>query len=332
MIYIVSDILDGKTNLSCDHFPKSSIEKVLNNLDSIGYRSTYFGGVNELINAYNNHCIFNSDIVFLNMSDGLYQKSRRMQAPVMFELLGVKYTGSNPFATGLMNNKFFSKQAAISCGIKTPKSIIINSYTSTELIGDFIDLTKSPYIVKPNGEGSSIGIDNNSIGYDYETILHLIQVKLREFDEVLVEEYIPGTDASTLIVGNGNQLLINETLIYKTNGEFILNDTVRDTYVKENWISDGYIIESLNDYKDLSFSIKKYSHKLFNYIGCNDIARLDYRISIDGNIYFLEINSMPTITPTSDVGMICQGLNKPYSYFLKSYIETAFTRLKINHG
>ena len=325
MIYVISDFDNSNAiKLSCDHFPRSSVETVIQNINNIGYECEYFGGINELSIAYTQKRTFDKSTLFFNMSDGLYQTSRRMQAPILLELLGVKYTGSTPFAVGLMNNKFFSKLAAEKCGVHIPKGKLIHSH----LISETEQILKMvyPVIIKPNGEGSSLGINNNSIVHTIEDAIRQINKLKSTYEDILIESFIPGTDASTLIVGNKNDIRMIETLIYKTNNKFVLEDSVRDTYVKENWISEGYIISSLPEYQHLSSEFKRISKAIFEYIGCYDIARIDYRISTTGEIYFLEINSMPTITPTSDVGMICKCLNIPYQQFLKEYIDTAYLK------
>lgn len=327
MIYVICDFDNSNTTkLSCDHFPRTSVETVIQNIKDIGYECEYFGGINELLVAYTQKIAFDKSSLFLNMSDGLYQTSRRMQAPILLDLLGVKYTGSTPFAVGLMNNKFFSKLAAEKCGILVPEGRLIHSHLISET--EQLEALKMTYpvIVKPNGEGSSLGINNNSIIYTIEDAINQVNKLKATYDDIIIERFIPGTDASTLIVGNGNDIRMVETLIYKTNNSFVLNDSVRDTYVKENWISEGYIISSLPEYRHLSFEFKRISKAIFEYIGCYDIARIDYRISMAGEIYFLEINSMPTITPTSDAGMICKCLNIPYQQFLKEYIDTAYSK------
>lgn len=340
MIYIVCDFCDesDKYTLSCDHFPKTSMEKVMKSIKEVNYDCTYFGGINKLIEAYSSNVIFDSSDLFFNMSDGLNQASRRMQAPILLDLLGVKYTGSTPFAVGLMNNKYFSKIAAEKVGIKTPKGVLIHSSLITKEPKYMENLIKSlnsisfPLIVKPNGEGSSIGIDNNSIVYSFEKMIDQINHLKLNYNDILIEQFIPGTDASTLVVGNCNNYKLVETLVYKTNDRFVLSNSVRDTYIKENWVSVGYLINNAADYSSLANELKTVSKDLFEYIGCNDIARIDYRISEKGEIYFLEINSMPTITPTSDVGMICNCLNKPYTNFLKEYIDSALSKYNmINH-
>lgn len=338
MIYIVCDFCDeaNENTLSCDHFPKISMEKVMKSIQKINYNCTYFGGISKLVEAYSNNIVFDKSDLFLNMSDGLYQNSRRMQAPVLLDLLGVKYTGSSPFAVGLMNNKHFSKIAAEKIGIKAPKGVLIHSsliLEATNYLEKSLYNISFPLIVKPNGEGSSIGIDNNSIVYSFDEMIYQINMLKDKYDDILIEQFIPGTDASTLVVGNCNDYKLIETLVYKTNNQFVLKNSVRDTYIKENWVSIGYLIDNVADYKDLAYTFKQISKRIFEYIGCNDIARIDYRISEKGEIYFLEINSMPTITPTSDAGMICNCLNKPYTDFLKEYIDSALSKYStVNRG
>lgn len=330
MIYIISDFqIDSNSNSYCDHFPKSSIDNIILKLQKSGYDCQFFGGVAELINANNSKMTFDKNTIFLNMSDGLFQTGRRMQVPILLDLLQVKYSGSRPFSVGLMSNKFFSKEAAKDCDVLIPNGLLINKNNLKNSLKTIKNNFSYPLIIKPNNEGSSIGITNESIINNFEELVKQSNLGIQKFDELLVEEYIIGTDASTLIIGNVNNIKLNETLIYKTFDKFILNKSVRDTSVKANWSSENYLIDSLDDYRHLKNEFSVISEKIFNYICCNDIARIDYRITPNGDIYFLEINSMPTITPTSDVGVIYNLLNKKYEDFLKDYIDTIHSRYNI---
>ena len=79
------------------HPSYSCITDIQKACEEKGLDCIYYGGVYELIHAIDSKEHFDSDVLFFNISDGLTQSYCRIQAPVLLELMGVKYTGSSPF-------------------------------------------------------------------------------------------------------------------------------------------------------------------------------------------------------------------------------------------
>ena len=146
------------------HPSYSNITDIQKACEENGFDCIYYGGVYQLIHAVDSKEHFDSDTLFLNISDGLTQSYCRIQAPVLLDLMGVKYTGSSPFAVGLMNNKHYTKLALskIKCSeLLFPKDLLQNnkripSVKEMEQIG-------YPMIIKPNNDGFSMGIESNSV-------------------------------------------------------------------------------------------------------------------------------------------------------------------------
>ena len=82
--------------------------------------------------------------------------------------------------------------------------------------------------------------------------------------------------------------------------------------------------------KKICAKIKEISLEIFEHIGAQDIARIDYRVTEKGEIYFLEINSVPRISSTSECAIICSEHNIPFKKVLMEYIDTINNRF-INH-
>lgn len=310
------------------HPSYSCITDIQKACEEKGLDCIYYGGVYELIHAIDSKEHFDSDVLFFNISDGLTQSYCRIQAPVLLELMGVKYTGSSPFAVGLMNNKHYTKLALnkVNCyGVSVPKDLLIESNQlpaakELENIG-------YPMIIKPNNDGFSMGIDSKSVVYSYAEAEEKILLLQKDYSEILAEEYIPGTDVSVFLVGNASNIVVNEAIIYKTYGVFHQEATVRDIYAKADKLSEKY---PAADYlsQDLLLKLKAVSAQIFELLHVQDIARIDYRITADNKIYFLEINANPVLSAVSDANIVCRNLNISYSDLIFLYINTALDRYK----
>lgn len=94
----------GKTEkLYNDHPDRKNIYEIIPSVNSLGYECAYFGGIPELIHAIDQKKSF-EDCMFLNFTDGMEQNYSRAQAPALLDIMNVPYSGSDVFATVLMNN------------------------------------------------------------------------------------------------------------------------------------------------------------------------------------------------------------------------------------
>ena len=78
----------------------------------------------------------------------------------------------------------------------------------------------------------------------------------------------------------------------------------------------------INDIKNTSVKIK-------NIFNIKDFCRIDYRITESGEVYFLEINTVPAISMDSQVGVICKHLSIEFNEFVKMILNTILKRF--NH-
>lgn len=333
-IKIVCDFREDFENLSSgdiffnDHPTRKSIEEICDILNNSGYTCEIFGGVNQLINAYNQKIDLTQSLL-INMSDGLIQPYSRIQVPMLCEMLNAKYSGSPIFAVALMNNKHYTKLTVKEIGIKFPKGILIKlSYKKHFSLRD-IQLPAFPLIVKPNTEGSSIGISDSSVCYNMEQLEIAINA-LCHFNEVIVEEYIPGYEITNLIIGNPGDYRFNEVILTSIYDKILLTQEVLGLREKSQKLRKQYNASEFIS-SDLCSKIQQTSRYIFEHIGARDIARIDYRVTETGEIYFLEINSVPRVSSTSECAIICQNHNISFKEILLEYVDTINTRIT-NHA
>lgn len=249
--------------------------------------------------------------IYLNISNGMTQPSRRMQAPILCEMLGLNYSGSAPTTVALMNNKYFTKRIVRDL-VKTANDVFID--TSENIDNKINKINQYPIIVKPNGEGGSYGIYRENVVFNSDDATKQSRKLLSKYSEILLEEMIPGVEITNLIIGNRNNYLPNEIVVYKTYGQFEHKKLVRDLIIKTQNISETLPISAYTNDEGLISKIKNTSISIFEKLNCRDIARVDYKINLNGELVFLEINSNPNLY-SQYIDLICREKNMLYLNF-----------------
>ena len=312
---------NGKTIFN-DHPRKQSIEAVCDSLKNKGYDCSIFGGVPELTAAFANNEPIDKNAIYVNMSDGMTQPYSRVQIPILCDLLGIKYSGSGPFEVALMTNKHYTKLAVQEKGILCPQGMLITeNYNHNKING-----MNFPVMIKPNTEGSSVGITQQNVCFSAEEACECLDKLLKDFSELVVEEYIKGADATCFLLGNQDKYVVDEVLLVKHHEKLFFDKEViemadhaekRTQYIMAKDALSESVIEEI---KGISKNAARTLH-------VRDIVRFDYRVTAENCIFFLEANTVPRVSDTSELGFICNYYKWNYSDILAQYIDSIIARI-----
>lgn len=309
-----------------DHPRRSSVEEVRDTLIKKGYDCSIFGGVPELAKAYAGNMPIDLDTIYINMSDGLTQTYSRVQIPMLCDMIGVQYSGSGPFEVALTTNKHYTKLAVQEHGVLCPSGVVA---TSENFGAISLKSWTYPVMLKPNTEGSSVGITQENVCFSLDGLQVRLNEMLNDFSEVVVEEYISGADVTCFLLGNPGNYVFNEVLLIEHHGKHFFEKEVmemadhahkRTAYVMADEILPSWLIDQ----------IKLTTITAARALNIHDIVRVDYRVTTDNRIFFLEANTVPRISVTSELGFVCTQRNLDYPTILANYIESIIKRL--NHG
>ena len=326
--YVLCDYRENFKNYSTensiynDHPNQKNINEIISAIIALGYECEYFGGIPELIHAVDNKRVF-TDCIFLNFTDGMDEKYSRVQAPVLLDILKVPYSGSDVFSCVLMNNKHFCKKVLEKHSILMPKSRIVTP-TIPLNTNEFTNWKKTLF-VKPNCEGSSLGISDKSVCHRVEDVRRQCKDLLQMFDEILVEEYIDGIDVTNYLIGNQNSYPTNDVVtaeLFNKSPYAIYGSKEKENKLRTLFINDEYWArETIVQIQTLSTTIAKI-------VNAKDICRIDYRINPSTKeIYFIESNSAPRFSSSSEIGFIAQKRGISFENIVKIYINTVLQRL-----
>lgn len=246
-----------------------------------------------------------NDLVFIAMH-GEYGEDGKIQAAL--ELVGIPYTGSGVLASALAMNKEKAKIVLKAAGLNVPRGLVVTN----DIIADHaLNKLKFPVFVKPNNQGSSVG---SSIARSKEQLIKSLKRAFKVDKEVLVEEYLEGTELTVAILGNKKPTALPPVEIVSKN-EFFDYESKYDPKFS-NEICPARITKSLTK------KVQAAGLLAYRAIGCRDFARVDMIVK-NGKIFILEVNTIPGLTPVSLFPKAAKAAGFSYPELLDEIIDYA---------
>ena len=246
------------------------------------------------------------DIVF-NALHGEWGEDGKVQG--ILEHFGAPYTHSGVMASALAMDKHRSKAVLRSVGITVPDGTLVDRLSAAKH-----HPMEPPYVVKPNAQGSSVGVYIVPDGSNRPPIEMADNAEMGEL--VLAERFIPGREL-TVTVMDGRALAVTEIL--PTSGWYDYKAKYADGGSRH--VVPAEIPEKVADI------CKTWALLAHNTLGCQGVTRSDFRFNdinddlsdIVNKIVMLELNTQPGMTPTSlvpeqaayvgmDFGQLCRWI------------------------
>lgn len=265
------------------------------------------------------------DIVF-NIAEGTFGRGREAQVPAILNFLGIPFSGSDETTLCLSLDKALTKRYLSTYNIETPAYQLVKSPDfKLDSMFDF------PLIVKPNCEGSSKGISDLAIVDNKEQLFNVIGRNFKLYGQpMLIEEYIKGREFTVGILGNESDIKVFEPLEICYLSEEREN-RIYSYHVKRNY--KKYIEYSCPPLLDVEIirRMKEIAAEIYIALDCRDFSRIDFRLSEDGIIYFIEINPLPGLAPGySDYPMLAEFCGMDYRTLVVSVLNSALKRHGMN--
>lgn len=221
-----------------------------------------------------------ADITFLGLHGGEGENGK-LQAT--FDLLGIKYTGPNSLGCAVAMHKGVTKEIFLQSGTPTPNGVCIHKNKKKK---DLASLGLSlPVVVKPCSGGSSIGV---YIVHTEEEYNNALDNSFRYEDELVIEEYIEGREFACGIIDD--KALPPIEIIPKT-GFFDYANKYQAGATEEVCPAD------LSE--ELTQKMMDYTVRAFHALKLDVYSRADFLLDKSGNLYCLEMNTLPGMTAAS---------------------------------
>ena len=323
-IALVLNTRHEETEFEVEYDPPHTIELIKHGIEATGHEYVF---VEADENLAENIKKAKPDLVF-NRAEGLRGDSRESHVPSILEMLGIHYVGSNVLTTAICLNKAWTKKALLYHGILTPRFYVCQSFQEAEKINKGF-----PYLLKPNEEGSSIGITEENVVHNKIQLHTKLEQMLREYHQpILVEQFIAGREFSTGLLGRANKdpevlaiLEIDFSKFPEVGGVFGQRaKTVLDSL--DHYVCPAQIPQKLKQ------TLEQLSRDIWYALDAKDFARIDFRMSSSGELFFLEINPLPGMdfdTEENDLSFYpYMALKTGYSYdeLVRRLLESACSR------
>ncbi|MBI3990599.1 MAG: ATP-grasp domain-containing protein [Candidatus Omnitrophica bacterium] len=306
-------------NAEFDH--PETIEYLENAFRWGGHSVVRIGNLRNLLNTINNLKV---DIVF-NISEGAKGRNRESEVPNVLEAAGIPYAGSDGLTLGITLDKILAKKIFSFHNVATPRFWETN--------GKPIPVKfplNFPVIVKPRCEGSSKGINENSVVTNQKDLKRQVEwVENTYHQPALIEEFIEGKEFTVAVLGNDPPVALPVVQI-RING--MLN-------IGRLYYTFSHVTSNTLDYvcpaeipAALERELQDLAVRAYKAVECRDFGRVDIRIDKKGNAYVLEVNPLPSLSVEDVFIVLAKRMRVSYNEMINRILGYALRRYNIQRS
>lgn len=298
---------------------QETVHAIREALRAAGHEVTLLGGGRAFLDAMRTAP---PELVF-NIAEGWGTRSREAHVPAVCEMLGVAVTHSDPLTLALSLDKAMTKRVVAACGIPTPRYVVVTQP------GDLAKCALHfPVIAKPLAEGSSMGVRKHSRVTSLPALREHCERLLQDYRQpVLVEEFCSGPEFTVGVLGTGAKarvLGVMEIVPKLTRSE----EFVYSLEVKRDWRNEvEYHVPPRRPEREVA-AVAEVALAAYRALDCRDIGRVDVRMDARHEPFFLEINPLPGINPTTgDIVILGSHVGVTFPELVRRVVESASERV-----
>lgn len=263
------------------------------------------------------------DFVF-NIAEGSGRRNREAVPAAVCELLGLPYTGSDPFTLAVTLDKWAARRM-VSPEVPVARGVLLRGDS------DALQELRYPVMVKPNDEGSSKGIRAGSVAASIDEARVRAARLMEDYGcPVLVEEFLAGVEITVGVMGNGaSERVLAAMEIAPVNGDgpFVYSLEVKRDYARRVRYHVPPRVE-----ERVRVRVERMALEAYSLLGCRDVARMDFRLDGGGTPCFLECNPLPGLNPESgDLVILSRGVME-YDALVQGILLEAMGRYGVRLG
>lgn len=252
------------------------------------------------------------DLVFNGLHGGAGENGT-LQA--VLDYLRVPYTGSGAAASALAMDKQRAKIIAAAAGVPVPQGLHVerSALAAGTLEQQVRETLGLPVVVKPNAQGSSVGL---SLVHSFAELDAAARLAFDVDETILIERYIEGREITQAILEGAPDLPLLE--IKPKSGFY-------DYFHKYQAGNSEYLVPAPVDEK-IAREVLVSSKRAFAALGLSIYTRLDFRLDPQGRHYLLEANTLPGMTATSLVPKAAGAVGISYTELCDRIVRASLAR------
>ncbi|WP_369254123.1 D-alanine--D-alanine ligase family protein [Geodermatophilus amargosae] len=254
------------------------------------------------------------DVAFLALA-GRFGEDGKLQG--FLETLAVPYTGSGVLASALGMHKPVAKTVVAASGVSVLPHVLIGgkgTAESTDTAASAMRRLGAPVIVKPLGEGGSVGV---AVAHDVAELEELVVGLGQAGEAVLAEPFVTGTAVSVgVLETDGGDVRALPSLAVRAAREFY------DYETKRNPALHAYACPAPLP-RQVTALIADASCRAHRALGCSGYSRSDFIISADGDAWWLEVNTLPGLSRTGNLATMAAAAGLSYEKLVSQILGAA---------
>ncbi|KMK76468.1 D-alanine--D-alanine ligase family protein [Alkalihalobacillus pseudalcaliphilus] len=253
------------------------------------------------------------DVVYIGLH-GRFGEDGKVQA--LLDMLAIPYVGSGSQASGLAIDKAKSKRFFELMNTRVAKEQVLYKHQFSEQT--FVCELAFPVVVKPNQEGSTIGL---TIAENHEELMNGILQALQFDETILLEEYIKGTEVTVAVLGNkGSEKSLPVVEIVPKNKHY-------DYESKYSQGMSEHIVPARLSTAQMDY-VQEHAVYAHQVLGCEVYSRVDFIVPETGDPVILEVNTLPGMTPTSLYPDAAREVGLEYDEMIEELIQLSLNKGK----
>jgi D-alanine-D-alanine ligase len=283
-------------------------ENCLRALLSRGYRAIRLDAVRDVAQRLDETGV---EVAFLALH-GRFGEDGTIQG--LLEMMGIPYTGSGVLASALGMNKIAAKKVVRGSGVSTPDHVEVGANEPAAAVAARIEGELGlPVMLKPVEEGSSLGVTKCKTASD---LVAGIETGLQEYGAMFAERFVSGTEITVGVLQRDGRPEALPILELVPKNEFY------DFEAKYTEGMTEFVLPARLDPAAYA-AAERVAVDAFVAIGCRGYARVDMMVDAWGVPWFVEVNTLPGMTDTSDLPAQARAAGISYEDLVETILLTA---------
>jgi D-alanine-D-alanine ligase len=251
------------------------------------------------------------EVAFLALH-GRYGEDGTIQG--LLEIMGIPYTGSGVLASALGMNKVAAKKVVMGSGFLTPAYVEVGGDEPSADTAERIEAELGlPVMLKPVEEGSSLGVAKCTGGAAVRSSIDKVR---EDYGAVFAERFVPGRELTVGILERREGLQALPVLELVPKNEFY------DYEAKYTKGLTDFVLPAVLP-PPVYAAVEDLAMGAFRAIGCRGYGRVDIMVDERDVPWFIEVNTLPGMTDTSDLPAQAKAAGIPYEDLVETILLTA---------
>ncbi len=284
-----------------------SYTMIYNGLKEVAKSVVHFDSLVNLIDNLHNH---KNSIVFPYWF-GEISRNRHSLLPAICEAYNLPYIGADASTKAICNDKHLTKLFCAESGLLTPNGTLLTCYSDLVALNE----CQYPIVIKPNSQGSSLGIGERSLAKNIETAITTIEEIVKNIGwPVLCEEFVTGREVSICLIGNHKTEPDIRALSWAFNDDHAFLDKRLFTYALKYELGHEFFPVQMNNV--ITTELRSKCNRIFRLLKKAEVMRVDGRVTSNGFVVF-ELSPDLDMRPDGELATAFRDRFSTYSMLLK---------------